>query len=50
MLHDGCSAADGLTSSSVLEDLDSGLPGVGEERLANIQRGIQRFAALARFG
>jgi len=27
-----------------------GLDGVGEERLANLQRGIQRFAALARFG
>lgn len=25
-------------------------PGVAEERLSNLQRGIQRFAALARFG
>ena len=33
-----------------LEELELGEGGVGEERLANLQRGIQRCAALARFG
>lgn len=33
-----------------LQELELGEAGVGEERLANLQRGIQRFAALARFG
>ena len=33
-----------------LLELDMGFEGVGDERLANLQRGIQRFAALARFG
>jgi hypothetical protein len=33
-----------------LQELELGEAGVGEERLANLQRGSQRFAALARFG
>jgi len=33
-----------------LHELELGEAGVGEERLANLQRGIQRLAALARFG
>ena len=33
-----------------LQELELGLDGVSEERLAHLQRGIQRFAALARFG
>ena len=33
-----------------LQELELGEAGVGEERLANLQRGIQRVAALARFG
>jgi len=37
-------------SQSELSEMDAGVEGVGEERLANLQRGIQRFAALARFG
>ena len=34
-------------SQRELDDLEA--PGIGEDRLANLQRGIQRFAACARF-
>jgi len=64
-LEEGLKGSSGLSAKEIVSSLtelygeledkqreltDLSQPGVDEERLSSLQRGIQRFAALARFG